>query len=107
MEMPKEMETGTSTGLDHWQALAPNEYLAESYGFMVDRVGLLFLLPSELNFIFLKHIHVLALPYQSSSCTTRDVNQIFGEQWTTNRILGSWQDAEYALGCAFRAYSSL
>ena len=46
--------------------------------------------PSEPNLILLKHFHVLALPYHSTSFTTRDGNQIFSEQWSTNRILGSW-----------------
>ena len=41
MEVLKEMEAGTSTGLD--RVLALNKYLAKSCGFMVDTAGLSFL----------------------------------------------------------------
>jgi len=47
-------------------------------------------LPANVIFTPSKHVHVLALPYQSSTCTTRDGNQLFGEQRATNGILGSW-----------------
>jgi hypothetical protein len=46
-------------------------------------------LPANLILTFLKNVHVLALPYHSTSFTTRDGNQIFSEQWPANRILGS------------------
>ena len=46
--------------------------------------------PCEPNLTFLKHIHVLALPYHSTSFATRDGNQILSEQWPANRILGPW-----------------
>ena len=50
IQVLKEMEAGTRTGLD--QVLALSEYLARSYGYMVDRAGLSFLPSSEpdLNF---------------------------------------------------------
>ena len=45
IQVLKEMEAGTRTGLD--QVLALSEYLARSYGYMVDRAGLSFLPSSE------------------------------------------------------------
>ena len=52
--------------------------------------GFVILSLSELYLTFFKHVHVLALPYHSTSFTTRNGSQIFSEQWPTNRILGSW-----------------